>query len=92
MINKKWIADIFTCKDERLFGGALIELTIRGALIRDCCGHVLDARPLDLAEDLCAPAMPGDDFVVVFRVAPKPRWGKPEPSPATAATPKNTSD
>jgi hypothetical protein len=53
--------------------GVIIELTIRGALIRDECGCMLDARPLgyEQPDHPCCQTMPGGDFIALFRVAPK---------------------
>jgi len=48
--------------------GALIELTIRGQMLRDDCGRMLDARPLDIGFEHADQSRPGDDFVVVFRL------------------------
>lgn len=59
--------------------GAIIELTIRGALIRDKCGCMLDTRPLGY-EGMgheCCQSLPGGDFVALFRVAPKSTGKKP---------------
>jgi len=86
--------------------GAIIELTIRGAMLRDQCECLLNAVPLPKQSrgeekepekypkpdreskpddrrklpvcdeepcELREPAMPGDDFVVSFCVAPKPQ-------------------
>ena len=66
-----WIQAEITGRRSTLFYGARIEFTLRGQLLRDKCGQMLDARPLDI--DSCArcQARPGDDFVTVFRVAPK---------------------
>ena len=49
--------------------GALIELVIRGSLLRDHCGCMLDARPLDIADNKPRQARPGGDFLAVFRLA-----------------------
>ena len=78
--------------------GALIECTIRGAMVKGECDCLLNALPLADEEErddeerrydpkhsrresgcdeepceLREPAMPGDDFVVAFCVAPKPQ-------------------
>ncbi len=53
--------------------GVIIELTIRGSLVRDKCGCMLDARPLGYEETdhHCCQSRPGGDFIALFRVAPK---------------------
>ena len=47
--------------------GARFEITLRGQLIRDECGHMLDAVPTDVG---CAPCQgrPGDDLIWAFAV------------------------
>jgi hypothetical protein len=52
--------------------GILVELVIRSALLRDRCGHMLDGRPLDIRSETPGQAMPGTDFVAVFRVGDGP--------------------
>lgn len=53
--------------------GAIIELTIRGSLLRDECGCMLNARPLgyENSEHHCCQSIPGGDFIALFRVAPR---------------------
>lgn len=52
--------------------GMIVELTIRGALLRDECGCMLDARPLgyEKSEQSCCQSLPGGDFIALFRVEP----------------------
>lgn len=52
--------------------GMIVELTIRGALLRDVCGCMLDARPLDYegSKQSCCQSLPGGDFIALFRVEP----------------------
>lgn len=76
VLDPDWIQAEVSGGRSSLFHGALIELTIRGALIRDDCGRVLDVRPLDISDDTCAPAMPGGDFVAFFRLAQRPEHGE----------------
>lgn len=57
---------------------ARVEITLRGAVIRDMCGCMLDARPPDLTcRDHCATktgqAMPGGDWRSLFRIGPDAR-------------------
>ena len=54
---------------------ARVEITLRGQIIRDCCGLMIDARPPDIdADDTCGnragQARPGGDWISVFRVGP----------------------
>ncbi|MEP1539245.1 MAG: hypothetical protein ABJQ34_04650 [Paracoccaceae bacterium] len=54
---------------------ARIEITLRGQIIRDCCGLMIDARPPDIDEgDPCnnraGHARPGGDWISVFRIGP----------------------
>ena len=55
-----------------------VELTVRGSLIRDRNGCMLDGRPLDIQYPMCGQEMPGDDFIVSFRVAQRPMSGQSE--------------
>lgn len=52
--------------------GMIVELTIRGALLRDECGCMLNARPLgyEKSEQSCCQSLPGGDFIALFRVEP----------------------
>jgi hypothetical protein len=54
--------------------GALIELTIRGQMLRDECGRMLDARPLDIGSKYAGQSCAGGDFVVVFRLQGTPKY------------------
>jgi hypothetical protein len=65
--DQDWLSAEVTGRRSSLFGGARFELTIRGQLLRDECGQVLDARPVGLP-DGHGQAMPGGDFISVFRV------------------------
>jgi len=52
---------------------ARVEITVRGQIVRDCCGLMIDARPPDIdRHDPCAnragQERAGDDFLSVFRV------------------------
>jgi hypothetical protein len=54
---------------------ARVEITLRGQIIRDCCGLMIDARPPDIDEDdpcgnRAGQERPGDDWISVFRVGP----------------------
>lgn len=50
-----------------LFGGFRLEFTIRGQLLRDECGHMLDAVPPEIGCRPCQ-ARPGDDLIWAFEV------------------------
>jgi hypothetical protein len=73
MFDEEWIDGQFVRSTSRFQCDipSLIELTVRGAMLRDRCGCMLDARPFDIPDDKPGSAMPGDDFVVAFRVRPK---------------------
>jgi hypothetical protein len=68
-INKNW-------KDNQVrgnygslyFRGGRIELTIRGQLLRDFCGNMLDARLIGHSPRGPEHLRAGDDFVALFRV------------------------
>ncbi|GAA2756228.1 hypothetical protein [Actinopolymorpha rutila] len=68
-----WLAAEVTGRRSSLFGGAQVEVTIRGQLLRDTCGRMLDARPLDIAHGERGHERPGGDFVSAFRVARRHR-------------------
>ena len=73
---KRWIVNQLDSELSRFNFGAIIEFTVRCAMLRDECGCMPDAHPLVWAEDrrgTCptdkpAQQMPGDDFVVAFCV------------------------
>jgi hypothetical protein len=66
-----WVRNEVTDEESSLGRGALIELTIRGQLLRDECGRMLDARSLDIDDRWSGQNNPGGDFVAFFRVARK---------------------
>jgi hypothetical protein len=72
-----WLQAEVTGRRSSLYGGARFEVTIRGQLLRDTCGRMLDARPLDIAAHERGHERPGGDFVSAFRVAPRhhPNYG-----------------
>jgi hypothetical protein len=71
--HEEWVEEEVQNEESSLNSGAYFELTIRGQLLRDACGHTLDARPLDVDPDARGQAMPGGDFVSAFRLAPRRR-------------------
>jgi hypothetical protein len=64
----EWLRSEVKGKRSHLFDGCRIEITIRGQLVRDECGRMLDTRPIGLECDTSCQARPGADFVTVFRV------------------------
>lgn len=64
-----WIAAEITGRRSTLYDGARFELTVRGQLLRDECGQMLDARPLDIESGARCQSRPGGDFTSVFQVA-----------------------
>ena len=67
--EKDWLRAEVHGKRSTLDFGARIELVVRGSLLRDECGCMLDARPLGFDPEKPGQTMPGDDFVAVFRLA-----------------------
>jgi hypothetical protein len=82
-LDEEWVASEITQRRSTLCHGSLIELTIRGQMLRDHCGRMLDARPLPPPPgskpgdpfflDSKAPgqARPGGDFLAAFHVSPR---------------------
>jgi hypothetical protein len=71
LFTQDWLYAEVNGTRSTLFGGALIELLVRGAFLRDRCGQMLDARPLDVPRDRPEYTRPGDDFVALVRVQPR---------------------
>jgi hypothetical protein len=69
-----WLQNEITGRYSNLFGGARFELTIRGQLLRDHCGRMLDARPVDVHVHGHGQARPGGDFVSAFQVGRNERY------------------
>jgi hypothetical protein len=67
--QREWLRSEVSGKRSHLFDGCRIEVTIRGQLVRDECGRMLDARPIGLDCDTHCQSRPGADFVTVFQVA-----------------------
>ena len=54
---------------------ARVEISVRGQIVRDCCGLMIDARPRDIEQaDPCGnragQERPGDTWISVFRIGP----------------------
>jgi hypothetical protein len=95
--DEEWVVSEINQRRSTLCHGALIELTIRGQMLRDHCGRMLDARPLPprpnskpddpfyLDPKWSGQGRPGDDFIVAFHVDPRPgheRYGRVEQYPS----------
>lgn len=79
--NSEWVRGEFD-NHATLRGGGTIELTVRGQMLRDECGNMLNAVPLFYAPATPVQACPGGDFVAVFNFGPAPEgYGKREPEP-----------
>ena len=71
-ISRQWVANQLESDLSCFHFGAIVEFTIRGSLLRDLCGSLLDARPLDIEPRKPGQAMPGGEFIQAICVAPKP--------------------
>ncbi|MBU0654314.1 MAG: hypothetical protein KJ914_04175 [Gammaproteobacteria bacterium] len=67
-IADEWIDAEVNDTRSSLMDGSIAELTIRGAMLRDQCGNMLDAAPLDYTGKNYRQEMLGDDFVVAICV------------------------
>lgn len=74
VLDDEWLGAEVTGRRSNLFAGARIEITVRGQLLRDRCGRMLDARPPDLECGVRCQARPGDELVTAFQVQPRTRW------------------
>jgi hypothetical protein len=68
-----WVPSEVTGRQSNLFHGVRIEVTIRGQLLRDDFGRMLDARPMGKECGDGCHARPGDDLVTTFQVGPQHR-------------------
>jgi hypothetical protein len=68
-----WVPSEITGRQSNLFHGIRIEVTIRGQLLHDHCGRMLDARPIGMECGARCQARPGGDLVTAFRVGPHHR-------------------
>jgi hypothetical protein len=76
-----WVQAEIAGRRSTLINGARIEFSLRGQILRDKCGQMLDARPLDIESCARCQGRPGDDFVTVFRVGPKEGCEDHDPDP-----------
>jgi hypothetical protein len=70
-----WLDAEIRGRRSTLFHGAQFEVTVRGQLLRDKCGQMLDASPLDIDGHARCQGRPGGDFTTVFKVAPRDDGG-----------------
>lgn len=68
-----WVPSEVTGKQSNLFHGIRVEVTIRGQLLRDDCGRMLDARPIGIDCGVSCHARPGGDLITSFQVGPHHR-------------------
>jgi hypothetical protein len=85
-INADWIRNEIETRSELKSGGR-VELTIRGQMIRDRCGNMLDALPLDYEPRTPPHSRPGGDFVALLRFAAETRAPPPPPESEREARP-----
>lgn len=73
VVNPAWVRNEITTASY-LRGGGRIELTIRGQMLRDECGRMLDAVPIGYDRYTPAPICAGGDLLAMFRFdkAPAP--------------------
>lgn len=77
-VDKDWIASEIASRSTLREGGR-IELTIRGQMLRDECGNMLDAAPLFYTPKTPAKSCPGGEFCAVLSFGrPKTQTGKPK--------------
>jgi hypothetical protein len=69
--TRDWLRAEVTGKRSNLYDGARFEITVRGQLLRDECGQMLDSRPVTI-RGRTRQARPGGDFVSAFQVEPNP--------------------
>jgi hypothetical protein len=93
--TSEWITSEVNQKGTSLRQGAEIELTIRGQMVRDACGRMLDARPPDEAgqsdfgpaEKPPPPQQPGPDVPLLHLFGSDAKWsGQARPGGDFVAT------
>jgi hypothetical protein len=77
VINPSWVKNEISSRSY-LKNGGRAELTIRGHMLRDHCGNMLNAVPLAYAPYTPAQNRPGDDFMAIFRIGKAPARPEPE--------------
>lgn len=68
VLDDEWLGAEVTGRRSNLFDGARIEITVRGQLLRDHCGRMLDARPPGPECGVRCQSRPGGDLVTAFQV------------------------
>jgi hypothetical protein len=68
-----WVPSEVTGRQSHLFHGTRIEVTIRGQLLHDNCGRMLDARRIGAECGIRCQARPGGDLITTFQVGPHHR-------------------
>lgn len=87
VVDKDWIASEIASRSTLREGGR-IELTIRGQMLRDECGNMLDAAPLFYTPKTPVKSCPGGDFCAVLsfdRAKPQPTRQRSDQEPRRAA-------
>jgi len=77
-VDGEWIRNEIGSRSELKSGGR-IELTLRGQMIRDRCGNLLDSVPLGYAPSSPPHSRPGGDFLALLRFAEEQRAPRPQP-------------
>jgi hypothetical protein len=74
--QQDWLGAEVRDSRSSLTDGVRVEITLRGQLLRDDCGHMLDSIPTELG---CAPCQgrPGDDLIWAFEVAERGAYDRP---------------
>lgn len=71
--REEWADAEVSGRRSHLVDGVRVEVTIRGQLVRDECGRMLDARPIGADCGGRCQARPGGDLVSAFQVGAKVR-------------------
>ncbi|MGZ8284039.1 MAG: hypothetical protein ACXW27_00360 [Allosphingosinicella sp.] len=79
IVDPGWIANEFGDR-ATLRDGGVIELTVRGQMLRDGCDNMLNAAPLAYEPATPAQSCPGGDFVAIFSFGAAPPLPKPKPN------------
>jgi len=87
-VNVDWIRNEIDTRSELKSGGR-VELTIRGQMIRDRCGNLLDALPIDYEPSSPPHSRPGGDFIALVRFAAEARAPTPPPEPQHPSSPSD---
>ncbi|MEA3048484.1 MAG: hypothetical protein QOG84_320 [Sphingomonadales bacterium] len=93
VLHPNWVDNAVKQSPSTLRQGGRIELTIRGQMLRDRCGNMLDALPISYDPKTPRQHRPGDDFISTFRLekAPNPPPRAPR-RPSTRPIPESYED